>query len=411
MRWREQERLVSPELGNGSGDLLTLILAGGQGRRLEPLTHVRAKPVIPFAGRRLIDFTLLNCVESGVQDVVVLTQYQSGGVERHVGRWGDRFDGLRCFSSSEWGAPFRGTADAVRAALRSIHRGQLVMILAADHVYRMDYGRMFELMARTGAQGVLSTVPCSVNDAHRLGVVSIDEDGLIETFIEKPDCPVCIPGMVEACLASMGIYLFRRDALESFLLSHPEATDFGYEVVPGMLDDGHRLVAYRFGGEDDCPFWRDISDIDALHCALMELVEAGPRWAGQFLYEIDYASSRPVPARDLGVRPLGGNGGNAWIGPGSVVSGLTLSRTVLGADVSIDRNAELRDCVVFDGARVGAHARLRRAVIEEGAVIPPGAVIGYDSVADARRYAVTPGGLIVVPAQPEYRELPINRAF
>ena len=155
MRWREQERLVSPEHGNGSGELLTLILAGGEGRRLEPLTHLRAKPVIPFAGRRLIDFTLLNCVESGVRDVVVLTQYQSGGVEQHVGRWAHRFDGLRCFSSSEWGAPFRGTADAVRAALRSFHRGQLVMVLAADHVYRMDYDRLFGLMARTGAQGVL----------------------------------------------------------------------------------------------------------------------------------------------------------------------------------------------------------------------------------------------------------------
>ena len=411
MRWAEQDRLLATEFGNGSGDLLTLILAGGEGRRLEPLTHCRAKPVVPFAGRRLIDFTLLNCVESGVNDIVVLTQYRSNGVEQHVGRWGSRFDGLRCFSSSDWGAPFRGTADAVRAALRRIHRGRLVMVLAADHVYRMDYGRLFELLTRSGAQGVLSTVPCSVSDAHRLGVVSIDEDGLIETFIEKPDCPVCTPGPVGACLASMGIYLFRREALESYLLSHSDAIDFGYEVVPGMLDDGHRLVAYRFGAGEECPFWRDIGDVDALHRALMELVEAGPRWAGQFLYEIDYSWSRGGLDRDLGVRPLARDGSSAWIGPGSVVSGLTLSRTVLGAGVNIDRHAELRDCVVFDGARVGARARLRRVVVEEGAVIPPGAVIGYDSAADRRRYAVTPGGLIVVPAQPEFRELPISRAF
>ena len=410
MRWREQERLLPAEPGSASEDVLTLILAGGEGRRLEPLTLSRAKPVIPFAGRRLIDFTLLNCVESGVGQVTVLTQYRSDGVERHIDRWSRRLASARCFSSSDWGAPFRGTADAVRAALRHIRRGTLVMILAADHVYRMDYGRLFELLHRSGAQGVLSAVPCSVRDAHRLGVVSIDDDGLIETFVEKPDCPVCIPGMVEACLASMGIYLFRREALESYLLAHPDAIDFGYEVVPGMLDAGHRLVAYRFGSGDDCSFWRDIGDVDALHHTLMELVEAGPHWAGEFLYELDYASGRGS-LRDLGVRPLTRNGGSAWIGPGSMVSGLTLSRTVIGAGVRIARHAELRDCVLFDGVRVGAHARLRRTVVEEGATVPPGTVIGYDAVADARRYSVTAGGLIVVPAEPEFGEIPTNRAF
>ncbi|MHC5049766.1 MAG: sugar phosphate nucleotidyltransferase, partial [Planctomycetota bacterium] len=209
-------------------DIATLVLAGGRGHRLRPLTAHRAKPLVPFAGRHLIDFTLLNCLRSGVRDVVVCAQYRAAGVATYLEEhWARRFRNLLLFSPTDAGRTFRGTADAVRAALKLVD-GRRLLVLAADHVYRMDYRRLLADHEAAGAEATISVVPVPRRDASRLGVLAVGEEGLVEAFHEKTNAPPATPGRPDECVGSMGIYLFERPTLAGFLADFPAAVDFGH---------------------------------------------------------------------------------------------------------------------------------------------------------------------------------------
>jgi len=315
-------------------NLLTIVLAGGDGRRLRPLTERRAKPAVPFAGRRLVDFTLANCALSGIGRVVVLTQYLAEGVERHVhGTYSGR---VQTWSAREAGHTFRGTADAVRALLARERRPRRLLVLASDHVYRMDYGALLATHAATRAEATLCVTPVAREEARHLGIVDADAAGRVREFLEKPYDPP------EAPVASMGIYLFERDPLEDFLAVHPQAVDFGHDVVPALLAAGRPVAAHAFAGP-----WRDIADVDAYHRAHLQY------------------RNRP-------------------------------SKSYVADSACVARSASLEESILLPGATVGRGARLRRAIVEEGVHVPAGAVIGYDAAEDAAYAHVTARGVTVV---------------
>jgi glucose-1-phosphate adenylyltransferase len=381
-----------------SGKFLTLVLAGGRGNRLRPLTDRCAKPVVPFAGRRLIDFTLLNCLRSGIRDLTILTQYQAQGVHDHVRRhWSERLGSVSSFSSSDAGRPFRGTADAVRATLHRFPRARRLLVLAGDHVYRMDYRALITDHEKLDAVGTLSVVPAPRHEGRGLGVLAVDEAGLIEAFVEKPDEPPSMSGHPGLSLVSMGIYVFDRIALEGYLNDHEDATDFGHDVVPGLLRAGHRIAAHAFARQGRFCYWRDIADVDAYHGALMDLVSSdfdpGDDWPTT-LDPAEPARFRKGPGFNAP-----GVARDAWIGPGSIVSGGTVECSVLGSGVRVEHHAEVIESVLLDGVVVGPHARLRRVVVDAGTRIQAGAVLGYGRIDGALPARMTDGGVTVVEAR------------
>jgi glucose-1-phosphate adenylyltransferase len=326
-------------------DITTLVLAGGRGHRLQPLTAHRAKPLVPFAGRHLIDFTLLNCLRSGVRDVVVCVQYRHASVASYLEEhWARSFRTLHLFSPTDAGRTFLGTADAVRAALDLVD-GHRLLVLAADHVYRMDYRRLLADHETAAAAATVSVVPVPRRDASRLGVLTVGPSGLVEAFHEKAAAPPPAPGRPDECVGSMGLYLFERPALAGFLADHPAAVDFGHHVLPGLVARGARVASHAYERGEPRPYWRDIGDVDAYHAALMDVV------------------ARRFDAGAPEVRAtLGG--------------GATVARSVFERGVRIGPGATVVESVLLDGAVVGAGARLQRVVVEEGAHIPARAALG-----------------------------------
>lgn len=326
-------------------NIATLVLAGGRGRRLRPLTAHRAKPLVPFAGRHLIDFTLHNCLRSGVRDVIVCAQYRAAGVASYLEEhWARRFRDLLLFSPTDAGRTFRGTADAVRAALGLVD-GRRLLVLAADHVYRMDYRRLLADHEAAAADATLSVVPVPRRDASRLGVLTVDERGLVDAFLEKTTAPPTTPGRPDECVGSMGIYLFERSTLAGFLADHPSAVDFGHHVLPGLVAGGARVAAHAYDQGEPHPYWRDIGDVDSYHAALMDVVARR--------FDAGAPAARATLAVDA-----------------------TVERSVFGRDVRIGPGAAVVESVLLDGAVVGAGARLHRVVVEEGAYVPARATLG-----------------------------------
>ncbi|MGH7162007.1 MAG: glucose-1-phosphate adenylyltransferase family protein [Planctomycetota bacterium] len=351
-------------------ELLTLVLAGGRGLRLRPLTDRRAKPAVPFAGRRLVDFTLANCLASGLGRVVVVTQYLAETVEVHVGRvWAGCFDSLETFSARDAGGPFLGTADAVRRALARRPGVRRVLVLAGDHVYAMRYAPFLRFHEEARAAATLSAVPVRRDDVGGLGVLALSADGRVEAFAEKPASPATLPGRPEHSLASMGIYVFDAAALRAHLGDHPGHVDFGHDVLPTMLRDGRRVAARVFGSTRDEAYWRDIADVDEFHRVHLEIARGA----------IDLPRIRP--------------------GPGVVAQDAFVEESVICPGARVERGATVSQCVVLDGATVGAGARLRRAVVEEGTVVAPGTVAGFDARADPHVCSKTPGGVVILGAE------------
>ncbi|MGQ0614362.1 MAG: sugar phosphate nucleotidyltransferase [Planctomycetaceae bacterium] len=321
----------------------TLILAGGRGDRLRPLTIRRAKPAIPFAGRALIDFTLENCLRSGVRRPIVLTQYLAGTVARHLERrWARSPLAPSALSSADLGCTFRGTADAARAALPVIGRARTLLVLAGDHVYGMDYRSLLRAHLASGAHATLSAVAVPCETARGLGVLAMGEAGRVEAFAEKPAHPPALSGRPGRCLASMGIYAFDARALAGWLGDHPDAIDFGRDLLPGMLAEGRRVDAREFPG-----YWRDIADLDAYHAAHMDR---------------------------------------------------TQGRSFLGAGVTLEPGATVSECVLCDDVRVEGGARLHRVVAAEGTHF------AADFESDASWGERSPGGVLaagwsVVPSR------------
>jgi glucose-1-phosphate adenylyltransferase len=401
-------------------NVLTVLLAGGKGTRLEPLTRDRAKPAVPFGGvYRIIDFALSNCLNSRLMRGLVLTQYKSLSLESHVSRSWNRFFHPEFGQSLEIASPqqrvsedwYLGTANAVYQNIYSIEKSgaEHVLVLAADHVYKMDYCPMLEFHRRHGGVGTVATLRCPVTEAAgQFGVVEVDHASQVGGFQEKPARPAPLPGDEDHCLASMGIYVFTAAFLVDELRRSAEeadpAHDFGQHFVPRII--GRESVhAFSFSGCGTGPsgYWRDVGTVDAYFQANMDLLGETP---GLDLYEKGwpiYGSQLSSPPPRVAVVPE--PAGRASGGPrrnifanGTVVEGW-LRGSVVGFNCRIERDAIVEDSILFDGASVGRGAEVRRAILDEGVRVRPGARIGVDPDADQRQgCVVSEGGVTCVPA-------------
>jgi glucose-1-phosphate adenylyltransferase len=394
-------------------ETLTLILAGGQGERLYPLTKDRAKPAVPFAGEyRIIDFTLSNCVNSGLKRIYVLTQYMSHSLDRHLQLgWNIFSPALDEFlytippqfrSGNRW---YMGTADAV---FQNIHilqneRPAHVVILSGDHVYRMDYSEMIETHARTGALATAAVVEYNRTEANRMGVVEVDSENRILSFEEKPADPKTVPGNPDMCLVNMGVYIFETATLVQAVSEDARrdtAHDFGKNILPSMLRTG-RVFAYPFRTpECRANYWRDIGTIDAYYEASMDQVRVEPAFN---LYDHEFPILTFMEPRPPVKMVFSGESGrmgmalDSLLCSGCIVSGGRVERSILSPNVRINSYSSVQESILFDRVSIGRHANVRRAIIDKDVKIPQGMHIGYDREEDARRFTVTDSGVVVIP--------------
>jgi glucose-1-phosphate adenylyltransferase len=411
-------------------DTLGVLLAGGAGERLFPLTRDRAKPAVPFGGHyRIIDITLSNCVNSGLRRVYVLTQYKALSLNRHIREgWtgimaqelGEFYELLPPMqrTGANW---YMGTADAVFQNLYSIGSEQpkYVMVLGGDHIYKMDYSRMLDYHQEKKADVTIATLPISPNDVKQFGVVEVAQSGEVTGFQEKPvTTTVRSPFNASAVDASMGIYIFETDALIKALVADAEDPhskhDFGHNILPNMLGN-KRVMAYSFVDENkqEALYWRDVGTLDAYYEANMDLCSVSPTFN---LYDKSWPIRTRVrqypPAKFVFGEPgRTGMAVNSIITAGAIISGASISNSVLSQDVRVNSYSDVAASIIFSHVNIGRHCRIRRAIIDRDVHIPEGTVIGYDPVEDKRRYFVTPSGLTIVTREASMFENPVTPEF
>jgi glucose-1-phosphate adenylyltransferase len=396
----------------GGKKVLALVLAGGEGARLHPLTAERCKPSVPFNGRhRIVDFVLSNLVNSGLTSIYLLVQYKSQPLIEHVRRaWslpplmGHHFVSVvppQMRHGREW---YAGTADAVAQNLHLLdqQRPDLVAVFGADHVYRMDVSQMVDWHLAQRADVTVATLPVPINEAPAFGIATIDAEHRITAFEEKPRTPRSLPGRPGFALASMGNYVFSASVLRE-ALAEAQARgehDFGRDVLPRLIG-GRRVVAYDFddnrvpglGEHEERGYWRDVGTLDAYFAANFDTLGARPRFrmanpAWPIHTAADTGESAQVEAGHLLCSTLG---------PGSVVHDGWLDHALLRQDVQVHEEACLEHCILMDRVVVGRGARLRRVIVDMDNHVPPGEVIGHDPAADRARFHVSEGGIVVVP--------------
>jgi glucose-1-phosphate adenylyltransferase len=395
-------------------DILVILLAGGVGERLYPLTKERAKPAVYFGGPyRIIDFTLSNCINSGLRRIFVLTQYKSLSLNRHIRMgWNVVSEELGEFIeilppqkrvSEDW---YLGTADAVYQNVYSLGREapRHVIILSGDHVYKMDYSKMLRFHQEKNADATLATIEVPVADASRFGIVSIDESERVNGFQEKPEVATPVPGSPDVALASMGIYIFKSDvlvrALEEDAAQPDSQHDFGRNIIPELIHSAP-VYSYRFYDENKkaSKYWRDIGTLDAYFEASMDLCQVNPEFN---LYDPEWPlrTYQPqAPPAKFVFAEEGRRCGQALdsiISGGCIVSGSRVTGSILCPNVRVHSFCDIDQVILMPNVRVGRHARIRRAIIDRDVLIPRGAIIGYDLDEDRQRHTVTEGGIVVV---------------
>lgn len=395
---------------------LTILLAGGAGSRLHPLTADRAKPAVPFGGKyRIVDFTLSNCLHSGLRRILVLTQYKSQSLQRHLR------DGWSIFNSEcgeyitmvpaqmrtgeSW---YSGTADAIYQNLYLLERSgsKQALILAGDHIYRMDYAALIQAHREKDAELTVACMSVPLEEASAFGVMAIDGNDRVIAFKEKPRDPEPMPEDPNAALASMGIYVFSMDLLLKELRADHEDPDsnhdFGKNLIPRLIHT-NKVFAYRFGGErgrvTPDRYWRDVGTIDAYYEANMDLLKQPPPLD---LYQDDwgirtYHGQNPPARMAPGGDGLDGLLTDSIIGAGAVVIGAIVRHSILASRIQVEEGAIVEDSLLFDGVTVGKGATLRRCIVDKGVAVPPGEEIGLDPVKDRQRFALSEKGVIVVP--------------
>ena len=398
-------------------DTLALILAGGQGSRLHELTSWRAKPALYFGGKfRIIDFPLSNCINSGIRRVGVLTQYKAHSLIRHVVQgWslfgiaaGDReFVEVLPASQRVGGEWYRGTADAVYQNLDIIrtHDPRFVLILAGDHVYKMDYGQFLAAHVENEADMTVSCIEVPLDEAAgALGVMTVDNTGRVIEFTEKPAEPDPIPGKPDLCLASMGNYVFNTEFLYEQCIKDADTPDtqhdFGRNVIPSIIKD-YRVYAYPFrdAETDEQAYWRDVGTLDAFWEANMELVSVTPQLN---MYDQEWPifthQAQAAPAKFVfDEHDRKGTAIQSMVSGGCVVSGALVNRSLLFSRCKVHSYSEVTDSVILPDVDIGEGCRVRRAIIDRGARIPPGSVIGEDAGADEERgFRITEKGITLV---------------
>jgi glucose-1-phosphate adenylyltransferase len=399
-------------------DSLVIVLAGGAGERLYPLTKDRAKPAVYFGGPyRIIDFALSNCINSGLHRIFIATQYKSLSLNRHIRMgWSIVSEELGEFIEilppqkrvgEHW---YQGTADAVYQNLYSILREnpRYLIVLSGDHVYKMDYARMLRFHQERRAGATLAAIEVPIAEGRRFGIVVIDEQEKVTGFQEKPQNPCPIPGSPDFALGSMGVYIFDTDVLVRAVeadATQSTTHDFGKDIIPALIHDVP-VYAYRFYDENKkaSKYWRDIGTLDAYFEANMDLCHVNPEFN---LYDPEWPlrTYQPqAPPAKFVFAETGHRCGQALdsvISPGCIVSGSSIYGSVLCPNVRVHSFCLIEQCILMPGVRIGRHARIRRAIIDRDVLIPRGALIGYNLEEDRRRYTVTESGVVVVTTDDE----------
>ncbi len=411
-------------------DTLGVLLAGGAGERLFPLTRDRAKPAVPFGGHyRIIDITLSNCINSGLRKVFILTQYKALSLNRHIREgWsgavaqelGEFFELLPPMqrTGANW---YMGTADAVYQNIYSIGAEQPrhIIILSGDHIYKMDYSRMLEHHQQMNAEITLATLPIPPDEVSRFGVVEVAQNGEVQGFQEKPaSTEFRSPFNPNAVDASMGIYIFNTDVLLKALIADAEDPDskhdFGHNILPSLLGK-KKMVAYSFVDENkqQALYWRDVGTLDAYYDANMDLCSVSPTFN---LYDTEW----PIRTRVRQYPPVKfvfgepgrtGSATNSIVTAGVIISGAQISNCIVSQDVRVNSYSQVDSSIIFSHVNIGRHCRIRRAIIDRNVNIPEGTVIGYDPVEDKKRYFVTPSGLTIVTRDASLFENPVHPDF
>ena len=400
--------------------VLTIVLAGGEGKRLMPLTADRAKPAVPFGGiYRLIDFALSNVVNSGYRKIVVLTQYKSHSLDRHISKTWRMSNMLGNYVTpvpaqqrvgKNW---YLGSADAIFQSLNLVYdeRPDYVVVVGADHVYRMDFAQMLDQHIETGAAATVAAIRQPISQADQFGVIDVhpDDPRRIREFLEKPVNPVGLPDAPDQILASMGNYIFDTDALIDSVTRDSEREgskhDMGGDIIPDFVARGEAGV-YDFRDNDvagstdrDRDYWRDVGTLDSYYDSHMDLISVVPIFN---LYNYDwplFTDYGPMPPAKFvhGWHGRIGHAVNSTVSPGVVISGAMVENSVLSPGVYAHSWSSVTDSVLLDGVQVGRHAVVRRAIIDKNVVIPDNARIGMDPEEDrARGFTVTESGLVVI---------------
>lgn len=409
MKTQESPRFIS----NLTRNTLALIMAGGRGERLKHLTKWRAKPSVPFGGKfRIIDFPLSNCINSGIRRIGVLTQYKSHSLNLHIQRgWGQlrgefgEFVELLPAQQRIDATWYAGTADSIYQNLDIIrsHKPEFVLILAGDHVYKMDYGAMLAKHVQSEADITVGCIEVSVDNASAFGVMGVDDNFRIKSFDEKPENPATIPGKPDESLCSMGIYIFNTDLLFELLIRDADTTtssrDFGKDIIPYAIQKYH-AQAYPFTDANSGiqSYWRDVGTVDAFWAANLELIgitpelnlydDEWPIWTSQeqlppakFIFDDDQRRGMAI---------------DSMVSGGCIISGARVRHSLLFSNVSVDCYTKIDSSVILPNVTIGKNCRIYHAIIDKGCIIPDGMVIGKDNKQDKERFHVSPNGVVLV---------------
>ncbi len=393
---------------------IALILAGGRGSRLMNMTDWRAKPAVPFGGKfRIIDFPLSNCVNSGIRKIGVLTQYKADSLIRHIqqgwgflrGEFGEYVDLMPAQQRHDEDSWYKGTADAIFQNIDILRnrKPQYILVLAGDHIYKMDYGAMLADHVEKNADLTIGCIEVSLEDATAFGVMDVDANRRVRAFVEKPEHPPVMPGRTDTALASMGIYIFNASFLFEQLLKDADTRgsshDFGKDIIPAVIDK-YIVNAYPFldlqSGEQS--YWRDVGTIDAYWAANMELIGVNPNLN---LYDNTwpiwtYQAQTPPAKFVFDDDDRRGQAVDSMISGGCIVSGATVRHSLLFTNVRVNSYTTLQDTIVLPEVNIARHCRISKAIIERGCQVPEGTIIGEDREADAKRFHVSAGGVVLV---------------
>ncbi len=402
-------------------DVLVMILAGGEGKRLHPLTRDRAKPAVPFGGRyRIIDFVLNNFINSGFFKIKVLTQYKSDSLNKHITRgWAlspflNQFVDLVPAQMRTGGEWYKGTADAVFQNINHIHdlNPDYVCIFGGDHIYKMDVSQMLAYHKKTSSDLTISAIPIPVSEASEFGIMEVDENWKLINFVEKPKSkPKTIPNNPNMCLASMGNYIFDKNVLLTAITQDSKTKvsnhDFGKNVIPTLLKEKKKIYVYNFAqnkvpgmSDSEKGYWRDVGSIDAYWQTNMDLLDYCP--------ELNlYSKEWPIRTFNYNYPPAKfiweegdrvGMATNSMVAEGCIISGGSISKCILSPKVRINSFSQVSESILMENVSIGRHSEIRRAIIDKNVEIPPYTKIGFNKQEDEKRgFQVSPGGVTVVP--------------
>ncbi len=396
-------------------DTITMLLAGGQGERLHPLTAYRSKPSVPFGGKyRIIDFALSNCLNSGLRRIYVLTQYKSDSLNQHIFEAWSIFNpelGEFIYSvppqrklNNDW---YLGTANALYQNINlfsSDDKAKWILVLGGDHIYKMDYLKFLQYHVEKKADLSIACMKVPKSEASRFGIVGVDKNYNVDSFIEKPKDPPSIPDNPEFSFVNMGIYVFNadtlRDTFHEMEAKKIKAFDFGQDVIPHLVQSHRSVIAYKFEDENKKtkPYWKDIGTIDSYFESSMDLISITPEFN---FYDREWPMRTHLlqfpPAKTVsheGERV--GRTLNSLICDGSIVSGGLVERSLLGPNVRVNSFSYVTDSIIMNNCNIGRHARIRRAIIDKNVNVPEGYEIGFDLEGDKKKFTVTESGIVVI---------------